>query len=98
MQTGKIVTSGIVLRETETKETDKILTVLTPDLGKIAVIARGARRKNSRIAASSQLLAYSELTLYKRNNWYAHSLLDLKKATDTFSVPMPEIRMPLVHR
>ena len=70
MQTGKIVTSGIVLRETETKETDKILTVLTADLGKIAVIARGARRKNSRIAAASQLLAYAELTLYKRGNWY----------------------------
>ena len=70
MQNAKIVTSGIVLRETETKETDKILTVLTADLGKIAVIARGARRKNSRIAAASQLLAYSELTLYKRNNWY----------------------------
>ena len=48
MQTGKIVTSGIVLRETETKETDKILTVLTPDLGKIAVIARGAFLLHSR--------------------------------------------------
>ena len=70
MQNAKIVTSGIVLRETETKETDKILTVLTPDLGKISLIARGARRKNSRIAAASQILAYSELTLYKRGNWY----------------------------
>ena len=70
MQNAKIVTSGLVLRETETKETDKILTVLTPDLGKIAVIARGARRKNSRIAAASQLLAYSELTLYKQGSWY----------------------------
>jgi DNA repair protein RecO (recombination protein O) len=70
MQSAKIVTSGLVLRETETKETDKILTVLTPDLGKIAVIARGARRKNSRIAAASQLLAYSELTLYKKGSWY----------------------------
>lgn len=70
MQNTKIVTSGIVLRETETKETDKILTVLTPDLGKIALIGRGARRKNSRIAAASQILAYSELTIYKRGNWY----------------------------
>ena len=61
MQNGKQVTSGIVLRSTDTKETDKILTVLTPDRGKIAVIARGARRKNSRLAASCQLLAYSEL-------------------------------------
>ena len=39
-------------------------------MGKIPLIARGARRKNSRIAAASQLLAYSELTLYKRGNWH----------------------------
>ena len=42
-----IVTAGLVLRETVTRETDKILTVLTPDRGKISLIARGARRKNS---------------------------------------------------
>ncbi len=70
MQTGKRVINGIVLRETETKETDKILTVLTPQLGRIPVIARGARRKNSRLAASSQLLAYSEMTVFQRGNWY----------------------------
>ena len=62
MQQAKTVTSGLVLRQTVTKETDLILTVLTPDLGKIPVIARGARRKNSRLAAACQLLAYSELT------------------------------------
>ena len=81
-QSAKIVTSGLVLRETETKETDKILTVLTPDLGKIALIARGARRKNSRIAAASQLLAYSELTLYKRGNWY---ILDEASTIELFA-------------
>ena len=59
-----IVTAGLVLRETVTRETDKILTVLTPDRGKISLIARGARRKNSRLAAACQLLAYSELTIY----------------------------------
>ena len=69
MQSGKIVTSGLVLRETETKETDKILTVLTPDLGKISLIARGARRRNSPLAAGCQLLAYSELTIYQRGAW-----------------------------
>ena len=47
----RIVTKGIVLRETQTKETDKILTVLTAEQGKLPVIARGARRKGSRIAA-----------------------------------------------
>ncbi|MBO4913807.1 MAG: DNA repair protein RecO [Oscillospiraceae bacterium] len=65
----KFVTRGIVLRETQTKESDKILTILTAERGRIAVIARGARRKNSRIAAASELLAYSELVLYERGNW-----------------------------
>ena len=66
----KIVTKGIVLRETQTKESDKILTVLTAEHGRLAVIARGARRKNSRIAAASQLLAYSELVLYEQRSWF----------------------------
>ena len=52
------IVEGIVLRETETKETDKILTVLTRTEGKLAVVARGARRR-SRIAAAAQLLVYS---------------------------------------
>ena len=65
----KIVTRGLVLRETQTKEADKILTVLTAEHGRLAVIARGARRKNSKIAAASQLLAYSELVLYEQRGW-----------------------------
>ena len=65
-----LVTCGAVLRETETKEADKILTVLTPDHGRISVIARGARRKSCRFAAACQTLAYSELTLTHRGDWY----------------------------
>ena len=66
----KIVTKGIVLRATATKEADYILNILTDSLGRIAVVARGARRKGSRIAAGCELLAFSELTLYQRGNWY----------------------------
>ena len=69
MQSGKTVTGGVVLRVTDTKETDRILTVLTADRGKIPLIARGARRKNSRLAAACQMPAYSELTIYKRGGW-----------------------------
>lgn len=75
-----VVDRGVVLRETETKETDKILTLLTWEQGKIGVIARGARRKNSRFAAAAQSLAYAEWTLYQRKDWrYASdaSTLDL---------------------
>lgn len=64
------VTRGIVLRETETKEADKILTVLSADLGKISVIARGARRKGCKFTACAQALVWSEMTLYHRGDWY----------------------------
>jgi DNA repair protein RecO (recombination protein O) len=65
-----IVTQGIVLRETETKEADKILTLLTAERGKLSVIARGVRRKSCRYAACAQSLAWSEWTLYKKGDWY----------------------------
>lgn len=65
-----IVTRGVVLRETETKEADKILTLLTADRGKIPVIARGVRRKGCKYAACAQPLVYSEWTLYQKGEWY----------------------------
>jgi len=65
-----IVVRGIVLRETETKEADKILTVLTAEQGRISVIARGVRRKGCKYAACAQPLAYSEWTLYQKGDWY----------------------------
>ena len=70
MPTDRIVTTGVVLRVTQTKEADDILTVLTAEHGKLGVIARGARRKNSKLAAASQLFAFSELVLYERRGWY----------------------------
>ena len=65
-----IVIRGVVLRETETKESDKILTLLTAERGRLSVIARGARRKSCKFAASAQHLAWSEWTLYQKGDWY----------------------------
>lgn len=45
MQPERFVTCGLVLRETVTRDADKILTVLTPDRGRLSVIARGARQQ-----------------------------------------------------
>ena len=59
-----VKTQGLVLRETNYKEADKILTVLTKEGGKRTVKARGCRRKNSPLAASAQLLAWSDMTLF----------------------------------
>lgn len=56
-------TTGLVLRETAYKDSSKILTILTDSEGRLTVSARGALRKNSKLAAVTQLLAYSEMTL-----------------------------------
>ena len=60
-----ITTQGLVLREVNYKESDKIRTVLTAEGGKRTVKARGCRRKNSPLAASAQLLVYSDMTLFE---------------------------------
>ncbi len=65
-----LVTKGLVLREVNYKESDKILTILAEGQGKRTVKAQGCRRKNSPLAASAQLLVFSDMTLYDyRDRW-----------------------------
>lgn len=59
------VTRGLVLREVNYKESDKILTVLAEGEGKLTLKAQGCRRKNSPLSAGSQLLVFSDMTLYE---------------------------------
>lgn len=58
-----IKTNGIVLRETEYKDNDKLLTVLTKDFGKRTFRARGVKSARSRMRSACQFLAYSEFTV-----------------------------------
>lgn len=63
-------TKGLILREVKYKEADRILTVLTADEGKITVKARGALRKGSKVSAATQLLVFSELTLFENKGYW----------------------------
>lgn len=61
---------GIVLRVTDYKDKDALLTLLTRRHGKLTVKARGLRRKNSPLIAPCQLLAYGEYTLFEYRGMY----------------------------
>lgn len=63
-------TKALILRETQYKDNDKLLSVLTDQLGLITVKARGVKRKNSPLRSGCQLLCYSELTLFEKNGYY----------------------------
>lgn len=65
-----IKTEAIVLRETEYKDHDKLLTLLTKEHGKLTVRARGVKGKTSKIKAGCQLLCYSEFTLKDYQGFY----------------------------
>lgn len=62
--------NALILREVRFRESDRILTVLTADNGKMTLTAHGALSKRSRIAAATQQLTYSELTLFEKNGRY----------------------------
>ena len=62
-------TKGIVIRETEYKDNDKILTILTKDAGLVSARAWGVKRKNSPLKSGCQLLTYSEFTLQEKQGF-----------------------------
>lgn len=47
---------GIVIRTTDYGETNKITTLYTREWGKVGVMARGAKKTNSRLSAVTQPL------------------------------------------
>ena len=63
-------TEGLVLRETQYKDSDKLLTVLSKDRGKLTLRARGVRSRNSRLKSGCQLLAYSEFTVFENKSYH----------------------------
>ncbi|HEX6258407.1 MAG TPA: DNA repair protein RecO [Candidatus Saccharimonadales bacterium] len=60
-----IRTEAIVLRRTNYGEADRILQLLTPEHGKLSVIAKGVRREKSKLAGGVELLAVSDLVVQK---------------------------------
>jgi len=56
-------TEAIVLRTMDLGEADRVLTVLTPRLGKLRVIAKGVRRPRSRIGGALQPFSDVQLVL-----------------------------------
>jgi DNA repair protein RecO (recombination protein O) len=57
-----LVTRGIVLARTDYGEADRIVTMLTPDHGKLRLMARGVRKPKSKLAGGIELFSVSDIT------------------------------------
>ena len=74
MKTIKV--SGIIISENSLGDSDKILTMLTPNIGKISCVAKGAKRPKSLLMAGSQFLCFGEYILYKSQDIYTINSCD----------------------
>jgi DNA repair protein RecO (recombination protein O) len=61
-------TEAIVIKKTKLGEADRVLTLYTPDLGKIQAVAKGVRRPRSKLAGHLELLTYSLVSLARGRN------------------------------
>jgi DNA repair protein RecO (recombination protein O) len=55
-------TTAIILKRTDFGEADRILTLLTPDHGKLRLMAKGVRRVKSKLAGGIELFSVSHIT------------------------------------
>ncbi len=61
----QLQTTGIILSRTDYGEADRILTLLTPQYGKLHVIARGVRKVKSKLAGGIELFSVSNISFIK---------------------------------
>lgn len=61
---------GVILRYSDFKEADRMLTMLTPDKGKVQVLARGCRKQKSRFLSASELFSYCDYMLLRYRDIY----------------------------
>lgn len=58
-------TEAIIIKRRNFNESDRIITILTRDMGKLSVKAQGVRKITSRRSSHIELLNHTELSLYK---------------------------------
>ena len=75
---GTLKIKGIVLRETRTKESDRIVTVLSREMGIINIYARRALRLKNRNNRATGLFCYSEFVVFEHRS---SDLYTLNEAT-----------------
>ncbi len=62
-------THALILRRRDFRDADRILTVFTPNYGKLELIAKGARKTTSRKAGHLELFGHCALQVAKARTW-----------------------------
>lgn len=63
-------TDGLITRLHEVGAGDKLINLITPDRGRIAVMVKGSRSPTSKLGALSQPFTYGNYELYEKNGMF----------------------------
>ena len=66
----RVKIKGVILSENNMGDYDKMLTMLTPNFGKISCVAKGARRPKSALLAGTQMFCFGEYMMYQGTSTY----------------------------
>ena len=76
-----ITTRGIVLRYANYRDHDRMLTILSPNYGRMDALSRGCRRPKSALMPASELFVTGEFVFFLQND---HATLTSCQLDDTF--------------
>lgn len=59
----EIKTPAFVIRRARLKDADRVITLFTQEMGKVAAVAKGVRKSSSKLAGHLEILNYTNLTM-----------------------------------
>ncbi|MBO5551003.1 MAG: DNA repair protein RecO [Lachnospiraceae bacterium] len=83
-----VTTAGMILGSFDHLEYDKRLVVLTSEIGKVTVFARGVRRQNSRFMGMTDPFEFGEFSLFAGRSAYNLSGLEISNYFENIRLDM----------
>lgn len=84
---------GLVIRTVDIKETDRLITIFTQQMGAVTALARGARCLKSRKMAATMQFCYSDFVLFQRGDKYEvrdvsliESFFDIRRSIESLAL------------
>ncbi len=74
-----ITTDGLVIKETSIRDNDRLITVITRDLGVITAAVRGVKSFKSKRGSATSLLAFSSFNLEQKGDTYTVTEASINK-------------------
>ncbi len=74
-----ITTDGLVIKETNIRDNDRLITIITRDLGVITAAVRGVKSFKSKRGSATSLLAFSSFNLEQKGDTYTVTEASINK-------------------